>query len=191
MPTRQSRSGTVLTAVARAAASRRASSQLCSRTAAATASITSRLRLRRTPLSMSERSAMVVVKRSSQNSIGAAVRSLELGRKPSRMLSSVAFAPIKTAGQPDHHLVHVAIFHLASDACPHRSRVVWNRRKRCASVHVSSETASPTRTVPTSMPRTRLPPVPSPVALTATWLPALRNSRRYRSVTRAAGDRTA
>ena len=44
--------------VARAAAIRRASSQLWSSTAAATASITSRRRLRRTPLSMSERSAM-------------------------------------------------------------------------------------------------------------------------------------
>ena len=127
-PTRQSRSGELAHRAARAAAIRRASSQLCSSTAAATASITSRRRFRRTPLfdegplRDGRREALIP---ELDRSRCAPLRARP--RTPRALSAAVTLAAVQAARQSDDHAVHLAIFHLARETCPDASARRWER----------------------------------------------------------------
>ena len=128
---------------------------------------------------MSERSAIVVVKRSSQNSITAAVRRSSSAAKRRALCAASPSLPSSVRGKP------ITTLSTRRSSISRAIRVHMVRgsfgtvASGDASVHVSSETASPTRTEPTSMPRTRVRPVPTPAAVTvrrsvSAWAPRRR-----------------
>jgi len=135
-----------------------------------------------------ERSAMVVVNRSSRTSIGAVVagpaRPRMRAQSPQRRLTAV-----KEAGQSDH---------TRSTGESSISRAMRVHRLRGSLWMVATGTRGcmsrrrwPGRSAPTRrrLPRTRLGPALSPVEVTAAWWRVPRSFRRCRSVMRGAGDR--
>ena len=114
-------------------------------------------------------------------------------RTPRALSAAVTLAAVQPARQPDHHAVHLAIFHLARDARPERSRLVGNCRKRrgdaCRSRRRPPVRSGPSRRRCRGRACGRYRPRPASRRLGSA--DERRSSRRSRSATREAAGRRA